>query len=83
MASKPLRTAEAWYSDDVNVIILDPDGWERTSRDIRHVFQTALISYKEYARRRSASTVLIRRSIDEPFMLHGREIKKGSLWSEV
>lgn len=74
------RTAREWYELDVHVLILDPDGWDRTSPTAKRDYNTELITESQYSTRRSMSTAIYRQNADEPFTLHGHVIEKRPLW---
>ena len=77
---KQKRTAREWYELDVHTLILDPDGWDRSSPTAKHDYNTTLITESQYDTRRSMSTAIYRRSADEPFTMCGRVIEKKPLW---
>jgi len=59
-----LKTSKEWYAlhreDKGNVIIMDPDGWDRTNYEFS--FNEELITQEEFSMRLGRSTVLFQKS---------------------
>lgn len=54
-----VKTSREWYRlDDSGVIIMDPDGWDRTKYD--YSFNEELITEEEYKKRKLMSTCLFK-----------------------
>lgn len=54
--SEPLKTSNEWLKDYPNIIIMDPDGWDR--KNYHYSFFQEIISKKEFEKRLYISTCL-------------------------
>lgn len=58
-----LRTAEEWQRLNPDVIVIDPDGWDRKNH--KKDWYEDLITYQEYVQRRQQSTCMFKKEKDE------------------
>ena len=61
-----LKTSKQWYDElpeDKKIIILDPDGWDRSNYE--YSFNEELITYDEFQKRVLFSTCMFNESVCE------------------
>ena len=63
-----LKTSAEWYKILPDIIVYDPDGWDRTN--FEYSWNVEMISYKDYCKRLSISTCkFIRNGLDQLSLL--------------
>ena len=55
-----LKTSAEWHNDGpTGIIIIDPDGWDRTNYD--YSFNQELVTFQEYVARLYRSTIMVKK----------------------
>ena len=58
-----LRTSDEWQRLNSNIVVIDPDGWDRENH--KKNWYEELITYQEYVQRRELSTCMFKKEKDE------------------